>query len=87
SSDPLLSKAPHMEYLGARRPALGGIPLLAKIGQGGMGAVYYGLHPVMGVAVAVKVLPLHFASRSPELARRFVREARIAGSINSANLI
>ncbi|MCY3022799.1 MAG: serine/threonine-protein kinase, partial [Planctomycetota bacterium] len=87
SSDPLLSKAPHMEYLGARRPALGGIPLLAKIGQGGMGAVYYGLHPVMGVAVAVKVLPLHLASRNPELARRFVREARIAGSINSANLI
>ncbi|MCY3024062.1 MAG: bifunctional serine/threonine-protein kinase/formylglycine-generating enzyme family protein [Planctomycetota bacterium] len=87
TNDPLLVKAPRMEYAGAQRPSLGGIPLLAKIGQGGMGAVYYGLHPVMGVAVAVKVLPLHLVGHNPDMAKRFVREAQIAGSINSANLI
>ncbi|MCY3021834.1 MAG: protein kinase [Planctomycetota bacterium] len=87
TDDALLSNAPRIEYLGAQRPALGGIPLLAKIGQGGMGAVYYGLHPQLGVGVAVKVLPLHLASRNPEMVQRFIREARIAGRINSVNLI
>ncbi|MCY3024107.1 MAG: protein kinase [Planctomycetota bacterium] len=87
TSDPLLAQAPRIVFHGVQRPALGGIPLLAKIGQGGMGAVYYGLHPVMGVAVAVKVLPLDLVGHNPDMARRFVREAQIAGSINSANLI
>ncbi|MCY3024195.1 MAG: SUMF1/EgtB/PvdO family nonheme iron enzyme, partial [Planctomycetota bacterium] len=87
TGDPLLAKAPRMVHHGVQRPALGGFPLLSKIGQGGMAAVYYGQDPMTGLGVAVKVLPLDLVSRSPNLAARFVREAQIAAQIRSENLI
>ena len=68
-------------------PALGGIPLLAKLGQGGMGAVYYGIHPRLNKEVAVKVLPFHLAEQQPELIQRFFREAQMASKVQSPHLV
>jgi serine/threonine protein kinase len=66
---------------------LGGIPLLAKLGEGGMGSVYFGVHPRLNSAVAVKVLPLHLADEDPRLVSRFIREAQIAARVHSPHLI
>lgn len=87
SRDALIAHAPRMESDGQARPALGGIPLLAKLGQGGMGAVYYGIHPRLNKEVAVKVLPFHLAQQQPELVDRFFREAQIAASVQSPHLV
>ncbi|MCY3017670.1 MAG: SUMF1/EgtB/PvdO family nonheme iron enzyme [Planctomycetota bacterium] len=87
TGDPLLVQASMIVFRGAPRPALGGIPLLVKLGQGGMAAVYYGIDTRLGAEVAVKVLPLHLVSQNPDIVKRFLREAQIAGSINSPNLV
>ena len=42
---------------GKRRPVLGGIPLLAKIGKDSTGTQYYAIHPGLEREVAVKVMP------------------------------
>ena len=70
--------APRVDVNGRTVPVLGGIHLLAKLGQGGMGAVYYGIHPRLKREVAVKVLPFHLAQQQPGLVQRFIREAQIA---------
>ncbi|MCW8129491.1 MAG: serine/threonine protein kinase [Planctomycetota bacterium] len=85
--DALLRDVPRTTWEGRSVPALGGIPLLAKLGQGGMGAVYYGLHPRLGYEVAVKILPAQWASRDPELLERFKREAHAAVRIKSPRLV
>jgi serine/threonine-protein kinase len=87
SGDKLLLAAPRVTWEGFTIPALGGIPLLAKLGQGGMGAVYYGIHPRLYLEVAVKVLPFHLAEQLPELVTRFFREARIAAQVKSPHLV
>ncbi len=87
SRDEFIVNAPRMQIEGRAVPALGGIPLLAKLGQGGMGAVYYGIHPGFGREVAIKVLPFHLAQKDPDLIQRFFREARIAARVNSAHLV
>jgi CheY-like chemotaxis protein len=68
-------------------PLLRGIALVAKLGEGAMGAVYYGIHTRLQCEVAVKVLPPHLASGRPHLVERFYREARVAARIQSANLV
>ncbi|HLX64990.1 MAG TPA: bifunctional serine/threonine-protein kinase/formylglycine-generating enzyme family protein [Planctomycetota bacterium] len=85
--DEFIANAPRIELDGRSVPALGGIPLFSKIGQGGMGAVYYGIHRGLASEVAVKVLPFHLAQIKPELVKRFFREARIASKINSEHLV
>ncbi len=87
STEKLLSGAPKQDFETKMVPSLGGIPLLAKLGQGGMGAVYYGFHPSLLREVAVKVLPFHLAERQPDMIDRFFREARIAASIKSPFLV
>jgi len=81
----LLQQAPRMDFKGRKVPSLGGIPLISKLGQGGMGAVYYGIHPGLQIEVAVKVLPLALAQ--PEAIQRFYREAQIAAKIQSPHLV
>lgn len=87
TKDKILLVAPRVVFNDAPVPALGGIPLIAKIAQGGMGAVYLGYKPMLNVEVAVKVLPLHLVAQQPELVEQFVREARIAARIQSPHLV
>lgn len=87
SGDKLLATAPRMPMADKPVPALGGIPLLAKLGQGGMGAVYYGIHPRLKLEVAVKVLPFNLAEKNPGLIERFYREANIAARVRSPHLV
>jgi serine/threonine protein kinase len=53
-----------------------------RLGQGGMGAVYEGVHLEIGKRVAIKVIdPSH--AGSAEIAARFKREARAASAVES----
>jgi serine/threonine protein kinase len=87
SGDALLASAPRIAFDNHQVPSLGGIPLLARLGQGGMGAVYYGVKTLLRQEVAVKVLPLHLAQQNPDMIARFVREAQIAATIESPRLV
>jgi serine/threonine-protein kinase len=87
SRDEFIIHAPRMQIEGKAVPTLGGIPLLHKLGQGGMGAVYYGIHPGFKQEVAIKVLPFHLAQKNPDLINRFFREARIAANVHSQHLV
>jgi len=86
-NDNLLIVAPRIQHEGKTVPSLGGIPLLRKLGQGGMAAVYYAIHPRLKKEVAVKVLPLHMVQQQPDLIDRFLREAQIAASVQSEHLV
>ena len=85
-SEAALLAVPRVEMDGKAYPALSGIPLLAKLGQGGMGTVFYGVHPRLRKEVAVKILPLHMAGK-PDLVQRFFREAQTAAQIQSPHLV
>ncbi|MBE7463804.1 MAG: serine/threonine protein kinase [Planctomycetes bacterium] len=89
SGEAFLARAPRVRVEGCPGPVpcLGGIPLLARLGQGGMGAVYYGIHPRLDVEVAVKVLPPEWAERDAGLVSRFLREAKVAARIKSPHLV
>lgn len=86
-AEPLLLSAPRVEFNNVPVPCLGGIPLIAKLGQGGMAAVYYGFHTRLMLEVAVKVLPIHMAHDDPSLVQRFFREGQIAAKVKSPNLV
>src|SRR6266540_866182 len=57
-----------------------------KLGEGGMGVVYAGVHPEIGKHVAIKVLAQHAAER-PDLISRFKEEARAVNKIRHPNII
>ncbi len=58
---------------------LGPYSVTAKIGEGGMGAVYRARDTTLDRDVAIRVLPDAFASDSEPLAR-FEREAKVLAS-------
>jgi serine/threonine-protein kinase len=64
---------------------LGAYEILALIGAGGMGEVYRARDSKLKREVAVKVLPLAFASDTGRLAR-FQREAEVLAAINHPNI-
>ena len=64
----------------------GNYRVTAKLGEGGMGAVYLALHPDIGRKVAVKMIRPAF-SDDPETLRRFVREARSTASLRHPALV
>ncbi len=59
--------------------------ILSKLGEGGMGSVYRARHRLLGRVDAVKVLRPDTANA--EAGRRFLREAKLAASINHPNAV
>jgi serine/threonine protein kinase len=71
------------------RPAarsVGRYEILQEIGRGGMGVVYKAHQPDLDRPVALKELHSIHAG-TPEIAQRFVRESRLAGSLNHPNIV
>ena len=58
----------------------------SKLGQGGFGAVYRAVHPLIGKRAAVKVLSREFSS-NPQMVSRFIAEARAVNQIRHRNII
>src|SRR5262245_65396423 len=57
-----------------------------KLGEGGMGSVYFAEHPAIGKRVALKVLHPDFSSDA-EIVSRFFNEARAVNDIQHPNII
>jgi serine/threonine-protein kinase len=57
-----------------------------KLGEGGFGAVFSALHPVIGKHAAIKVLSRQF-SANPQMVSRFIAEARAVNQIRHRNII
>lgn len=81
--DPLLRDAPIVEGFKVLDPAV----LYAKIGRGGMGAVYRGRHFKLDLDVAVKCLKPALVAEDADFVKRFEREARLAASIAHQNVV
>jgi formylglycine-generating enzyme required for sulfatase activity len=80
--DPLLHTAPSCEGFKVLEPAV----LYARVGSGGMGAVYRGRHFSLECDVAVKVLKPELA-HDEQFVSRFAREARLAARISNDNVV
>ncbi len=65
---------------------VGGCIIEAKIGEGGMGAVYRGTQTSLERTVAIKILSPHLA-RSKSYITRFLRESKIVASIKHPNIV
>ena len=68
------------------KQTLGGYELLAKVGQGTMGAVYKTRQISMNRVVALKVLSQQLAENA-EFVARFLREAQAAARVNHTNIV
>ncbi|HUJ61366.1 MAG TPA: serine/threonine-protein kinase [Kofleriaceae bacterium] len=77
-------------YATERDPLLGeevaGYRIVALIGRGGMGQVYRAVQRSIGAQVAIKVLS-HDMARDPEIAERFVAEARVPNLVRHDGLV
>jgi WD40 repeat protein/predicted Ser/Thr protein kinase len=58
----------------------------SRLGEGGMGDVFQGLHPVIGKRVAIKVLKPVFGG-SQEMVQRFISEAASVNRICHPNIV
>jgi serine/threonine-protein kinase len=70
----------------AGAPIAGRYHLLGEIARGGMGAVLEGRDPDIGRTLAVKVL-LETYQNNPEIVRRFLEEAQIAGQLQHPGIV
>ncbi len=59
---------------------------IEKIGQGGMGIVFRGIHKKLEQTVAIKMLAPQF-SDNPEMKKRFLREARLQARLSHPNVV
>ena len=59
----------------------------AKIGQGGMAAVFRAYQLSLDRHVAIKVLPPSFAAKDPDFVKRFQREAKSVAQLNHPNIL
>jgi len=64
---------------------IGEYRLVEKLGEGGMGEVYQGVHSKIGRVVAVKILSQ--TALGPEFVQRFLNEARIQGGLQHNNIV
>jgi serine/threonine protein kinase len=83
--DPLLHSVPTVDGYKVLEPAV----LVEKLPEGGMAAVYRGLHLDLKVDVAVKVLKRsgEAGGYSPQAVARFRQEAEQAARLNDPNLV
>lgn len=65
---------------------IGNYEIKSLLGAGAMGQVFLGEHPHIGRKVAVKVLMASFSS-NPEMADRFMSEAKAVNRFNHPNII
>jgi serine/threonine-protein kinase len=79
--DPDDDAAAHDDLIGQ---AIGGYQITRRIGAGGMGAVYLGVHAALGKRVAVKVM---LAAARGDALRRFFDEARAAAALDSPRIV
>lgn len=84
--EPDLQGARVVPFLGEKRPLVGGVVLLRRLGRGGMGVVYYGVNPRLAREVAVKLLP-RVGGVDDSIAARFLREARLAARLRNPHLV
>ena len=66
--------------------AVGEYRIEGKLGEGGFGAVFSAVHPVIGKHAAIKVLSRQF-SANPQMVSRFIAEARAVNQIRHRNII
>src|SRR5215468_3630490 len=66
--------------------SIGNYQIKAKLGEGGMGTVFLGEHPLIGKRVAIKVLHEELAS-SEEIVSRFFNEAKAVNDIGHQNIV
>lgn len=66
--------------------AIGSYRIQAKLGQGGMGAVFKAVHETLERPAAVKLLPPEMA-QNPEYVSRFLREARTIATLSHPNIV
>ncbi|HEY5935858.1 MAG TPA: serine/threonine-protein kinase [Kofleriaceae bacterium] len=66
--------------------SIGNYRILAKIGTGGMGAVYLAEHPLIGKKVALKVIHRELAGNR-EVVQRFFQEARAVNKIGNEHIV
>jgi len=83
STDPILTGVPEVNGYKLLEPCV----LYARIGQGGMGAVYRGTHLRFNLDVGVKCLHPNLAAAHGHLVVRFEREAKLAAMLNHPNLV
>jgi serine/threonine protein kinase len=65
---------------------IGNYRITRKLGEGGMGAVYLGEHPLIGKKVAIKVLREELAQK-PDIVHRFFNEAKAVNDIGHQNIV
>jgi eukaryotic-like serine/threonine-protein kinase len=73
----------HASLIGA---TIGNYKVVAKLGEGGMGAVYLAEHPLIGKKVALKVLHEEYAANQ-EVVSRFFNEAKAVNDIGHPNIV
>lgn len=71
---------------GPLRDLVPGYEIQARLGQGGMGAVYRAQRRADGAAVALKLLPPRLGN-NPDFVARFVREARAVAAMAHPNIV
>ncbi len=65
---------------------LRGYVLIETLGKGGMGEVYRSVDPALGRDLAIKVMKSEYRGRA-EAERRFLREARVTGSLQHPGIV
>src|SRR5438105_8140142 len=66
--------------------SVGNYRVVAKIGEGGMGSVYLGEHPMIGKRVAIKTLHPDLAAKE-DIISRFFTEAKAVNDIGHPNIV
>src|SRR5262245_47968958 len=65
---------------------VGGYVIQTRLGAGGMGIVYGGVHPGTGKRAAIKVLSATYC-RDPQTVERFEQEARLVNEVHHPNIV